>query len=91
MVASNMNVGVVFGFPDTVPYDQPEGHIRRYQTLGIDIAVPADDPNFDLKAKQAYEAGIGMIPIYRESTPNSTTQILARMGNPHQRDIDLSP
>ena len=85
MVASNMDVTVAFGFPDAIPYDQPERYIERYRFLGIDIAVPVDDPNYDLKRFQALEADIGMVPIYRAPTPNSTTQILAKMGDPHLR------
>jgi cytidyltransferase-like protein len=85
MVASNSSVGAVFGFPDVVPYDKPEGHIERYRFLGIDIAVPYDDPNYDLKMWQALQADVGVVPIYKESTPNSTTQILAQMGNPQLR------
>jgi bifunctional ADP-heptose synthase (sugar kinase/adenylyltransferase) len=83
MVASNQDVGVAFAFPDVVPYEQPEGHIERYRFLGIDIAIPADDPNYDLKMWQARETKIGAVPIYKASTPNSTTQILDLMGNPH--------
>jgi len=79
MMAANTNVGAVVGLQGTISYDDAAAHIQRYRNVGWDIAVPYNDPYYDLKMRQALDANIGAIPIYMPLTPHSTTSIIERI------------
>jgi cytidyltransferase-like protein len=82
-VAAFQEVGLVFGFTDIPLYSDPNSfnmYVERYRTLNpLHIAVPEDDPNFDQKRWQAIEAEVAIARIPGHY-PNSTTQMLGRVG-----------
>jgi cytidyltransferase-like protein len=79
-VASFSSVGLVFGYEDALAYDNPEPYVARYRMLNADVAIPAWDPNAQLKVGQAREAGVGIVPIMEQPVANSTTRLLGMLG-----------
>jgi len=74
------SVGLVFGYPDTPDYDDPETYLARWRALGPDAVVAASwDPHRSLKEWQADQTGTQLAYVdYRHD--NSTTRMLRAVG-----------
>lgn len=81
-IAGLDSVGLVFGYNDAPLYsDQSsfDAYVNRYKTLNASIAVPLNDPNWQLKVDQALAAEVDIVRIPGHH-PNSTTQLLRTVG-----------
>ncbi|SRR6266496_4152712 len=81
-VAAFRSVGFVFGYKDALAYDDSAAYVERYRALCASVAIPFGDPNTRLKARQAVEAEVDTVLIFDKPQPNSTTQMLSRIGYP---------
>lgn len=72
---------LVFAYPNVPDYANPHDFIDRYSDLHPDaISVAAFDPHFELKSRQAREAGTQLAPVQYQHE-NSTTRMLQRLGH----------